>query len=65
MANEKLKRWQKENDITDAEIMAVLGLRTVNQFKNRMTGQTAWTPLEKKTLADFAGMSVDELFERG
>ncbi len=65
MANEKLKRWQKENDITDAEIMAVLGLRTVNQFKNRMTGQTNWTPLEKKTLADFAGMSVDELFERG
>ena len=46
MANEKLKEWQKKNDITDAEVMAVLGLRTVNQFKNRMTGQTNWSPLE-------------------
>lgn len=65
MANEKLKKWQRENDISDAEVMAVLGLRTVNQFKNRMTGQTNWSPLEKKTLATFAGMSEDELFERG
>ena len=65
MANEKLKEWQKKNDITDAEVMAVLGLRTVNQFKNRMTGQTNWTRLERKTLATFAGMSEDELFERG
>ena len=65
MANEKLKRWQKENDITDAEIMFVLGLRTANQLRNRMTGQTAWSPLERKTLANFAGMSEDELFERG
>ena len=65
MANEKLKEWQKKNDISDAEVMAVLGLRTVNQFKNRMTGQTAWSPLERKTLSTFAGMSENELFERG
>lgn len=65
MANEKLRAWQKENGVSDAEIMLALGLTSVNQFLNRMNGRTDFSPLEQRTLAEYTGISIDELFKRG
>ena len=65
MANEKLKAWQKENGVSDADIMLELGIASVNQYMNRIFGRTPWSPLERRTLARFTGISEDELFERG
>ena len=65
MANEKLKAWQKANGVSDAEVMLAVGLTSVNQYQNRMNGRTAFSPLERRALAEFTGLSEAELFEGG
>lgn len=65
MANRTIKAWQEAHNVSDGEIMMVLGLKSAEQFRNRMSGRTKWTALERKTLADYACMTEEELFERG
>ena len=65
MANEKLRSWMKEHNVSDTEIMFELGLTSANQFQNRMCGRTPFSPLERRSLSAFTGLSEAELFERG
>lgn len=62
MANDKLRKWMKENGKTVRDIMNVLRLDSVYKMSNRLNGITEFSPLEKKTLAEYAGLKEDELF---
>lgn len=63
MSFKRLKDWQKESGTDDALCMKILGLTTIEQFRNRMIGRTKFTKLERITLAGFAGIDENELFK--
>ena len=60
LRQEKLREWIKAHDVSDAEIMMVLGLKSINQFQHRMRGVTPFTPLEKKVLSEYTGLPVED-----
>lgn len=61
MKQEKLRKWIKENNVSDAEVMMVLGLKSINQYRNRIMGVTPLKPLEIKALVEYTGLTAEEL----
>ena len=61
MKQEKLRKWSKENNVSDAEVMMVLGLKSINQYRNRIMGVTPLKPLEIKALVEYTGLTAEEL----
>ena len=63
MAQEKLKTWVREHEKSDADMMYVLGLTSINQYRNRMAGITPFSVLERRALAEYTGLTDDDLKE--
>ena len=61
MAQERLKAWARDHDVSDADIMLVLGLTSINQFRNRMNGITPLSPLERRALVEYTGLAEEDL----
>jgi len=57
----KLKGKIAENNLTQKEAAKIIGVAH-NTFSRKMNGKTPFTLPEARKLADYFGMTVDELF---
>lgn len=58
----RLRKLRKDNNITSSEMAKLLGLKTQSAYYKKELGYVPVSLKEAKIIADFFGMSIEEIF---
>ncbi len=59
---EKLRALRQEKGIPGEKLAEILGLETKSAYYKKETGSIKFTIYEAKKIADFFGMSIEQIF---
>lgn len=61
MNTKKLKAYRKLNNVNQSDIANLLNI-TLTSYSHKENGKTKFTLEEAKTISDFFGLSIEEIF---